>query len=150
MQYLISTKFEHSFLLDLNEYQRRGVFFTRDGEEVISIKSSTFNNICFMDAKGKQLWQDDEKNIMQHVPVVLKKIDGIEFNYIPKDEVLTTKYKDFENGEYLVVIYDMCSMDVSNGIFTRHKNLTVIDGMLGFDVEYKKKILAYVKLRDLQ
>ena len=43
----------------------------------------------------------------------------------------------------------MRSMSLSNGIFTRHQNLTVIDGMFGFDVEDKKKILAYIKLREL-
>ena len=149
MQYLISTKFEHSFLLDLKEYQQHGVFFTLDGKEVVSCKSDSSNNICFKDSEGKRLWSDDEENIIQHVPVVLGKINGIEFNYVPQDEILTKKYKDFENGEYLVVIYDMRSMSLSNGIFTRHQNLTVIDGMFGFDVEDKKKILAYIKLREL-
>lgn len=149
MQYLISTKFEHSFLLDLKEYQQRGVFFTLDGKEVVSCKSDSSNNICFKDSEGKRLWSEDEENIIQHVPVVLEKINGIEFNYVHQDEILTKKYKDFENGEYLVVIYDMRSMTLSNGIFTRHQNLTVIDGMFGFDVEDKKKILAYLKLRNI-
>ena len=65
MQYLISTKFEHSFLLDLKEYQQRGVFFTLDGKEVVSCKSDSSNNICFKDSEGKRLWSEDEENIIQ-------------------------------------------------------------------------------------
>ena len=43
----------------------------------------------------------------------------------------------------------MRSMSLSNVSYTRNQNLTVIDGMFGFDVEDKKKILAYIKLREL-
>lgn len=149
MQYLISTKFEHSFLHDLKKYQNLGVFFTIDNKEVVSYNSEFSNNISFKDSEGKHLWKEDEEKIMQHVPIILKKVNGIEFNYVPQNEILTKKYKDFENGEYLVIIYDMRSMSLSNGIFTRHQNLTVIDGLFGFDAEDNKKILAYVKLRDL-
>lgn len=149
MQYLISVPFKHNFLHSVKDYAERGIFFTLEGKQVVAVKKESFNNISFEDLEGKFLWNKDEEKIIQHIPITLEKIDGIDFKYVEQKEVLTKKYKDFENGEYLVILFDIRAMKLENEIFTRHQNLTVMGPCFGFDVEDNKKILAYVKLRNL-
>lgn len=149
MEYIISTQYKYDVLRRIEDYINRNVVFTLD-DEIVYIEKCTFlNQIGFTTKEGRKISSKDEIRIIQNVKVKLDKIEGVEFNYIPEDEVLTKKYRDFETGEYLVVVYDIRSMEVENELFVCHRAMTSMGPCFGYDVEDRKKILAYIKLRDL-
>lgn len=69
------------------------------------------------------------------------------FTHIPVDKIMTTKYSDFDGGEYLVVMINLKSYEISLEILETFENYTAIAGCFGFDVEKEYKILSYVKIR---
>lgn len=73
--------------------------------------------------------------------------ENLNFTHVPVDKIMTTKYSDFDEGEYLVVMINLKSYEISLQILETFENYTAIAGCFGFDVEKEYKILSYVKIR---
>lgn len=74
---------------------------------------------------------------------------NLNLSHVDVDKIMTTRYKDFEQGTYLVVIVNLKNYNVSFEILETYKNYTAIAGCFGFDVEKDYKVLSYIKIKGI-
>jgi hypothetical protein len=74
--------------------------------------------------------------------------DVVALTHVPDNEIMTKRYKDFDNGTYLVAYVDLKRFVIQFDMFDKFPNYIAIAGCFDFDVEHDYKILSYMKLKN--
>lgn len=114
------------------------------GDKELFISKGIFS-VDFKDKDGNNYYLNDEP-IIQHISIEVPDNPNINYTPISDDKILSTSFSDFEEGDYLVIVYNLESYTVTYEILQRHNKFKILGGCFSYDVEHKKKILAYVKI----
>lgn len=117
--------------------------FVNNPQEIESKFSASFD---FVDLEGNKVYTYNEQVIVK-VEVEIPETH-LEYVYSDLTKLTDQKYKEFDEGHYIALIFDIRNLTFGNEIFIKHGNFIAMGGSFGFDVEDYEKIIGLARIND--